>query len=62
MVINIISIISKREIKDVLMDGIDKEEFYFHGTESETSFLERIVDLNNLPSHDPRFDNMIEDI
>lgn len=60
--INIISTISKREIRDVLMDGIYKKEFYFYGTESEISFLERIVDLNNLPSDDPRFDNMLRDI
>lgn len=60
--INIISVISKREIKDVLMDGIYKTEFYFYGTESEISFLERLVDLNKLPSNDPRFDNMIGDI
>lgn len=44
------------------MDGIYKAEFYYYGTESETSFLDRIVDLNHLPSNDPRFDNMIEDI
>ena len=62
MVIIIISIISKREIRDVLMDGMYKKEFYFYGTESEISFLERIVDLNNLPSYDSRFDNMIGDI
>src|SRR5699024_3731292 len=62
VVIIIISIISKREIRDVLMDGMYKKEFYFYGTESEISFLERIVDLNNLPSYDSRFDNMIGDI
>lgn len=44
------------------MDGIYKVEFYFYGIESEISFLERIVDLNNLPSYDSRFDNMIGDI
>lgn len=44
------------------MDGIYKKEFYFYGTESEISFLERIVNLNKLPSYDPRFDNMIVDI
>lgn len=44
------------------MEGISKAEFYFYGTESETSFLERIVDLSQLPSTDSRFDNMIGDI
>lgn len=57
-----ISEISKRDIIDVLTEGLYKREFYYFGRLGETKFLNRIVNLNELPSTDSRFSNMAEDI
>ncbi|EAC9319123.1 hypothetical protein B1O03_13390, partial [Listeria monocytogenes] len=57
-----ISEISKRDIVDILTLGRSNDEFYYHGRLSEISFLSRIVNLDDLPSDDKRFNNMTKDI
>lgn len=57
-----ISEISKRDIIDVLTEGLYNREFFYFGRLSETKFLNRIVNLNELSSNDSRFNNMAEDI
>ena len=57
-----ISEISKRDIIDVLTEGLYNREFFYFGRLSETKFQNRIVNLNELSSNDSRFNNMAEDI
>lgn len=58
----IISDISKRDIFDLLRAGLYEMDFQFFGKYSEINFLNRIINLNELPSFDSRFSNMKEDI
>lgn len=57
-----ISDLSKRDIFDLLRAGLYELEFQYFGKYSEINFLNRIIDLSELPSYDSRFSNMKEDI
>ncbi|CUL57017.1 abortive infection family protein [Listeria monocytogenes] len=57
-----ISTISKRDIFDILMEGFTLREFYYFGKLETINFFKRIFDLNELPSLDPRLENMELDI
>lgn len=53
-----ISFYSKRDIKDLLING----DFNYYGRQSEIQFLSYFVDIYNLPSDDSRYETMEEDI
>lgn len=57
-----VSEISTRDIVDILSDGLHEGKFNYCGRLDETSFLNRLVDLNELPSEDSRFETMAQDI
>lgn len=58
-----ITSITRSDIKDILIYEFDKENMKYYGIlEDELDFLERIYDLDNLPSTDSRFKNAKEDI
>lgn len=58
----IISDLSKRDIFDLLRVGLYELEFQYFGKYSEIAFLNRIINLDDLPSFDSRFSNMKQDI
>lgn len=51
-----VTVITRRRLHDGLTDG------WWWGTLDEVRFLSRLYDLNNLPSHDPRFATAEQDI
>jgi len=57
-----ISEISKRDIVDILSEGLYEGKFDYYGRLDETNFLNRLVNLNELPSEDSRFETMAQDI
>lgn len=57
-----ISEVSKRDIIDILIGGMQSNSFLYFGRLSEISFLNRLVNLTKLPSHDSRYNNMQEDV
>lgn len=57
-----VSEISKRDIVDILSEGLYEGKFDYSGRLDETSFLNRLVNLNEFPSEDSRFETMAQDI
>lgn len=57
-----ISDLSKKDIFDLLREGLYQKEFQYFGRCSEIAFLNRIINLDELPSSDSRFSNMKQDI
>lgn len=53
---------TKGDIIDILKEGLYSKTFFYHGRLSETAFLNRLVNLKELPSDDTRFNNMADDI
>jgi hypothetical protein len=51
-----------RETRQNIVDGLKLDKVSFHGRSDEVEFLQRIFDLNTLPSHDSRFNNAAGDI
>lgn len=62
--------ITKRDIYDLFHDGYIEEDYFssvevkylYHGRLEEIEFLERLYDLENMPSNDPRYSNAKGDI
>lgn len=54
--------LTKRDIIDKLILGYRNQEFRYWGRGDEVSLLSRIVNINDLPSHDSRFPDMASDI
>lgn len=67
---NRISEITKRDIQDIFINGIDIPVFWdtetvtynYYGRIEELEFLKRLYDLKNLPSTDSRYENSEGDI
>lgn len=53
-----VSFYTKRDIKDALLNS----DFNFYGRQSEMQFISHLIDIYNLPSQDPRYKTMSEDI
>lgn len=51
-----------RAIRQNIFDGLRIEAVFWAGSLEDTEFLERIFDLEKLPSNDPRFPNAAGDI
>jgi AbiJ N-terminal domain 3/Abortive infection C-terminus len=50
------------EVRKNIFDGLRIEKVAWSGRLSEAEFLERIFDLESIPSNDPRFENVAGDI
>lgn len=51
-----------RETRQNIVDGLKLDKVPFNGRSDEVEFLQRIFDLNTLPSHDSRFKDAAGDI
>lgn len=51
-----------RATRQNIFDGLKIESVAWSGRLDEVEFLQRLFDLEDLPSHDPRFDNAASDI
>ena len=67
---NRITEITKRDVYELFRDGYIEEDFFvterveypYYGRLEEIEFLERLYDLENMESNDPRHSNAKEDI
>ncbi len=51
-----------RQIRKNIFDGLLIENIYWSGCLNDVEFLERIFDLESMPSHDPRYSSAARDI